>query len=103
MSSCITSPVGIRSARVMVTFAAQPNGHEEDTAQVTVSAPWVTSGMNIIVTPSTISTADHDHEDILIELMQVRATNVVPGVSFDVIAHAPNGTWGRYVFNAVGA
>lgn len=78
-------------------------GGEGDTATVTVAAAWVDAGAIIICAPAMETTADHDPDDALIESILPRATNIVPGVSFDIEAYAQNGSWGRYVINAIAA
>lgn len=83
----------VRMGTVLVDFGLSPFG---DTALVSVAATFVTSGTRINCQPLMIATDDHDIEDVLIEQIIVRPTNVVPGVGFDIAAYAPNGTWGKY-------
>lgn len=78
------------------------SGLEGDVATVTVPATWVTAGSKIVCVPAGGTTADHEPEDAVIEGIVANATNLVAGVSFDIEACAPQGTWGRYVINAVG-
>lgn len=80
-----------------------PSGGEGDTATVTVPAAWVDAGATIICTPAMVATPDHDPDDALVETIISRATNIIPGVSFDIDAYAQNGSWGRYVINAIAA
>jgi hypothetical protein len=77
-----------------------PTTNEGDTATVTVSAPTVASNSKIFCSPATVATADHDPDDIVVEAITAYGTNIVPGVSFDVVAVAPQNSWGRYVINA---
>ena len=70
-------------------------------ASVTVAATWVTASSVIVVSPGA-ATADHDVEDALIEGLTASVTALTPGVSFEITAHAPYGTWGQYTFNATG-
>ncbi len=44
-----------------------------------------------------------DDEDALIEGVTAVITNIVDGVSFDVVAHAPNDTGGVYFVQVIGA
>lgn len=76
-------------------FGAGPG--EGDTALITVSAPWVNSSSVIQIQTGFVS-VDHDPEDALIESVTAFATNIIPGVSFDIQAGTQNGTWGRYAF-----
>jgi hypothetical protein len=70
-------------------------------ASVTIAATWVTASSVIVVSPGA-ATADHDAEDALIEGLTASVTALSAGVGFTITAHAPNGTWGQYNFNAVG-
>lgn len=70
-------------------------GSNDTTVSKTVLAPWVKS-----TNPPFVmiygETTDHDVEDIVLEEIQLTVGNIIPGVSFDIIAHAPSGTWGKY-------
>lgn len=80
-----------------------PSGLEGDTATVTsVAAPWVTGTSIIVCTPQAVATPDHDPEDYAAEGLVSYAENIVAGVGFDIIAYAPQGTWGRYYVSATG-
>jgi hypothetical protein len=86
-------------AQATVNFGFDLSG-EGDTASVTVPAAWVDTNSVIVCTPYAVQTSSHDPQDVLIEGIEAYATNIVPGVSFDVIALAPNNTFGQYVINA---
>lgn len=73
-----------------------------DTATTTVSASWVDVNSVIQIQLSGIASADHDPEDGILEEITAIPINIVPGVSFDIMAYAPNGTWGRFEFNFIG-
>jgi hypothetical protein len=77
-------------------------GQEGDIATVTVSATWVLATSIITVAPYAYVTADHDPEDYAAESITAYAANFATGVGFDIIARAPNNSWGRYVINAMG-
>lgn len=98
-SNAIAVPTNSASGTLDFGF---PVGKEGDTAIVTVSAPWVGVSTKIYCWAVATSTADHDPEDSLLEAILCTAINVVVGVSFDIEAYAPQGTWGRYVVYAVG-
>jgi hypothetical protein len=87
------------SATVDFGFAS---GGEDSNTQVTVPATWVVSGSTIDCLPVAVATADHDPEDVVVEDIRAYTGNLVPGVSFDIFASAPNGTWGRYTVKAIG-
>lgn len=77
-------------------------GGETDSATVTVPATWVTTNSTILCQPAVAATPDHDPLDVVIERVTAYPSNLVPGVSFDIVAYAPHETWGRYLINAVG-
>ena len=90
----------VSSASGVVDFGAVTG--KNDVATVTVSASWVTPNSLIICSPFAVATSDHDPEDYAVENILAYAANRVNGVSFDIIARAPNTTWGKYVIHAVG-
>lgn len=77
-------------------------GAEETTVTVTQAATWVTANTVITCQAQADSFGDHDAEDAIIENITARAINLIPGVSFDVMCYAPEGTWGRYTINCAG-
>lgn len=87
-------PSNTRMGQAILDFGSAAEG---DTATVTVLASWVQSTSIIICQVGAVTTADHDGEDPVVEAIQARAINIVPGVSFDIEAYAPSGTWGQYV------
>lgn len=87
------------SATVDFGFAA---GGEDANTTVTVPATWVTSFSVIDCLPVAVATADHDPEDVVLEGITAYTGNLRAGVSFDIFASAPSGTWGRYTIQAIG-
>lgn len=79
------------------------SGNEGDSAIVTVLADWAASGSKLIAQPALVATADHDPDDIYAEEIIAYAENIIDGVSFDIVAKAPNNSWGKYKINIVGA
>jgi hypothetical protein len=92
----MSTVTGGRSLQVLIDF-----GTNQDTTTTTVAAAWVTAGSVIVCTPAAVATADHDAEDAAAEGLQSYPANLVPGVGFDIITIAPNGSWGRYYINAI--
>lgn len=75
---------------------------EDSTAQVTVTATWVTAS-SIIVVSIAGGTTDHpDSDEPAVEGITVAVDNIVAG-SFQVSAYAPYGTFGQYNVFCVGA
>lgn len=77
-------------------------GNLDDMAKATIIAPWVQPDSKIDVLPAASQLPDHDVEDFLIEGIRLMATNIVPGESFDILAHAPDSTSGKYNVNYSG-
>jgi len=78
------------------------SGGEDFNASVTVAAPWVRADSIITCTVDTKATPDHSGEDALAEGLRAYPSNIVPGIGFDILVSAPDGTWGRYYVNASG-
>lgn len=81
----ITNNIGIMnngSATVVVDFGSG----ETDSVTVTVAATWVTTGSRIVCSPLGDGHADHTADETALEKIQAFASNIVPGVGFDVTA-----------------
>lgn len=72
---------------------------EDAYATVTVNTASALSTSIISVTPSGVATTDHDPDDYQWDNISGYVSNIVNGVSFDIIGVAPNGTWGTYKLN----
>lgn len=96
------APASISDGNAILDFGFADGG-EGDTATVTVSAPWVDTTSVIVCEAACLVSVDHEVKDAVVEDIRARATNVVPGVSFDIVGYAPNGTWGRHkvVYNGL--
>ena len=97
-------PGALNSVRVALDFGRRgPDFFESDEAVTTVTGqPWVTALTRLHCEPAMVATVDHDPDDVWAEEILAYATNVVPGVGFDVVATCPNGTWGSYLIDVVG-
>lgn len=97
----VTNPgVSLYKVEVPIDFGFN-SGVEETTVIVTQMYSYVTSVSKITCQVVAGSSGDHDPEDAISEGLIARAINIVPGLSFDVMCKAPEGTWGRYVVNCV--
>lgn len=76
-------------------------GTGDTDVMTTVAVAWVAAGTEIVVTAGD-ATADHDIEDAALEGLLFSVGNRVPGVSFDLYAYAPDGTFGQFKVNCVG-
>jgi len=78
--------------------------HKEETYRVkTVTGlSWVSSSSFITCKIMGSTTTDHDAEDAILEGVTFEINNIVNGVGFDIIGHAPNGTYGKYTIKCLG-
>lgn len=90
----------VNAVSATVDFGA--NTQETNMTSVTVSASWVAAGSKIVCTPFAVATALHDPEDYAVVGLTAYASNISAGVGFDIIAFAPEGTFGTYTIHAVG-
>ena len=72
---------------------------ENDSATVTVATASILTASKIVVSVFGGTTADHDPDDVFVEELLAYATNIVNGVSFDIVCKAPNNTFGQFVVN----
>jgi hypothetical protein len=77
--------------------------HQEETYAVkTVTGQtWVTADSYITCKVLGITTADHTPEDAILEGVQFEINNIVAGTGFDIIGHAPEGTYGKYTVKCI--
>lgn len=88
----------VNTVQATVDFGST-SGQETDLAIATVLAPWVAVNSVIVCSPYAVDTVNHGPEDAAVEGIVAYATNIVPGVSFDVVAAAPSNTFGTYIIN----
>lgn len=74
---------------------------ENSIARVTVNTAAALTASIIMVSPSGVATATHDTNDYQWDNISGYVSNIVNGVSFDIVGVAPNGSFGTYVFNYV--
>lgn len=72
---------------------------QEDTfvSKTITGQSWVLGSNYITCTLAGLSSDDHDAEDACIEQINLQINNVVDGIGFDIIANAPEGTFGKYL------
>jgi len=92
----------VHRIQVEVDFGPAVNGTEDTVATTPVVATWVTADSIIQCTVSGRTTPDHEEEDAALEGVTAYPIRIAPGVGFDVVASAPNGSWGRYLINITG-
>lgn len=79
--------------------------HHQDATYVvkTVTGQsWVAAGSYIECKVLGLTTADHTPEDAILEGVRFEIDNIVAGTGFDIIGHAPEGTYGKYSVKCLG-
>ncbi len=94
-------PAGSGSCQVEVDFGCAGGG-EEFLVVHPVAAAWVTGSSRLTCSPAGEANADHDPLDAALDGVSAYVSNINPGVGFDLVAFASNGTWGRYPFYVIG-
>ena len=78
-------------------FGATDTG-DDSVASTTVSASWV-NGTTSFITCAVVPGSDHADEDPWVEDIRAYVQNIVNATSFDVVLHAPSGSFGNYLVN----
>jgi hypothetical protein len=78
--------------------------HKQDThTTMTVTGQsWVTDESYIVCKVLGLTSADHEPEDAILEGVRFEINNIVSGTGFDIIGHAPEGTYGKYKIKCLG-
>lgn len=93
-----SSGTTVNSTSAEVDFGSTETGE----ASVVVVAAWIASGTKIMITPSGVTTADHDPEDYVLEGVYGVPDLISAGVGFTLRAGCNNTTFGKYNFNIIG-
>lgn len=99
----LTSSSGLNIVDYWTTINSTTVYHQEETYAVkTVTGQtWVTADSYITCKVLGITTADHTPEDAILEGVQFEINNIVVGTGFDIIGHAPEGTYGKYTVKCI--
>jgi hypothetical protein len=78
--------------------------HKEETYAVkTITGQsWVTADTFVTCKVLGLTTDDHTPEDAILEGVRFEINNIVAGTGFDIIGHAPEGTYGKYKIKCLG-
>lgn len=78
--------------------------HKEDSyvTKTVTGQSWVAADTFITCKCLGLTTADHDAEDAILEGVKFEINNIVAGTGFDIIGHAPEGTYGKYQVKCLG-
>lgn len=63
---------------------------------------WVTADSFITCKVMGLTSADHSAEDAIVEGINFEINNINPGVGFDIMGYAPEGTYGKYTVKCLG-
>jgi len=77
--------------------------HQEETyvTKTVTGQSWVAADSYITCKVLGITTADHTPEDAILEGVKFEINNIVAGTGFDIIGHAPEGTYGKYTVKCI--
>jgi len=78
--------------------------HQEETyvTKTLTGITWVTDSMFLNCKVLGLTSADHTPEDAILEGVNFEINNIVGGTGFDIIGHAPEGTYGKYTIKCLG-
>ena len=78
--------------------------HKEETyvVKTITGQSWVAADTFINCKVLGLTTDDHDPEDAILEGVRFEINNIVPATGFDIIGHAPEGTYGKYKIKCLG-
>jgi hypothetical protein len=96
--SSIITKLDLQSGTININFGKFGVLSENDVVITTIPALWVTASSKIVCFVENDG-VDHTGEDAYLENITASAYNIIPNVSFNIIAVANNRTWGRYKIN----
>lgn len=73
-----------------------------DVVRTVTGLSWVTADSFITCKCLGLTNDDHEPEDAILEGVRFEVENIVPGTGFDIIGHAPEGTYGKYKIKCLG-
>ena len=78
--------------------------HQEETyvTKTLTGITWVTDSMFLNCKVLGLTSSDHTAEDAILEGVNFEINNIVGGTGFDIIGHAPEGTYGKYTIKCLG-
>lgn len=78
------------------------NQEETYVTKTVTGQAWVAADSYIVCNVLGLTTADHTPEDAILEGVKFNINNIVAGTGFDIIGHAPEGTYGKYTVKCLG-
>ena len=100
----ITSASGTNTIDSWDTVTNQLFYHQEETyvTKTLTGITWVTDSMFLSCKVLGLTSADHTPEDAILEGVNFEINNILGGTGFDIIGHAPEGTYGKYTIKCLG-
>jgi hypothetical protein len=100
----LTTASGLITNDYWITLQSHTVYHQEATyvVKTVTGQSWVTAGSYIECKVLGLTTDDHTPEDAILEGVQFEINNIVVGTGFDIIGHAPEGTYGKYSVKCLG-
>jgi hypothetical protein len=95
----IGSTAGITFSAIQFGIVSVPDSY---CIKTITGQSWVEETSFIQCRVSGMTSTDHTAEDAVLDQVQFEINNIVPGVGFDIIAHAPEGTYGKYNIRCFG-
>ena len=103
-SSIYFTPASTLNADYWTSFASTTLYHQEETyvTKTLTGITWVSESMFLSCKVLGLTSSDHTAEDAILEGVNFEINNIVGGTGFDIIGHAPEGTYGKYTIKCLG-
>jgi hypothetical protein len=100
----LTSYSGTNVVDSWASIASSSVYNQEETyvTKTVTGQAWVAADSYITCNVLGLTTADHTPEDAILEGVKFNINNIVAGTGFDIIGHAPEGTYGKYTVKCLG-
>jgi hypothetical protein len=99
----LTTASGFNTVDYWTTLQSHTVYHQDATyvVKTVTGQSWVAADSYITCKVLGLTTADHTPEDAILEGVQFEINNIVVGTGFDIIGHAPEGTYGKYTVKCI--
>lgn len=104
IQSLFFTPSSVGNEEFWTLFASTTLYHQDATyvTKTVTGQAWVAADSYIECKVLGLTTADHTPEDAILEGVKFEINNIVVGTGFDIIGHAPEGTYGKYTIKCLG-
>ena len=99
----LTTASGFNTVDFWTTLQSHTVYHQDATyvVKTVTGLTWVAADSYITCKVLGLTTSDHTPEDAILEGVQFEINNIVAGTGFDIIGHAPEGTYGKYTVKCI--